>query len=162
MMQRPLPTASAHHSPAIAILRVLALAVAASALNMTYYHGNTASSIQPYVSLPAPHVCRNAAENVRLFADTGRWQHRMEARRGRRSRRRDVRTRGHGPARARSHRRVAGEYTALMVLYRKDANGSAIIVNETDRANGAGFAHLLVWQHKSPRLRTSLVLLVCA
>jgi hypothetical protein len=56
----------------------------------------------------------------------------------------------------------AGEYTALMVPYCKDANGSAIIVNRTDRANGAGFAHLLVWQYTSPRLRTLLVLFVCA
>jgi hypothetical protein len=56
----------------------------------------------------------------------------------------------------------AGEYTALTVPYCKDANGSAIIVNRTDRANGAGFAHLLVWQYTSPRLRTLLVLFVCA
>jgi hypothetical protein len=48
------------------MLRVLALAVAASALNITYYHGNTGSPILPYASLPAPHVHRNAV------ADTGR------------------------------------------------------------------------------------------
>jgi hypothetical protein len=64
---------------------------------------------------------------------------------------------------ARPHLRVsAGGYTALMVPYCKDANGSAIIMNRTDRANGAGFAHLLVWQYTSPRLRTLLVLFVCA
>jgi hypothetical protein len=71
-MQRPLPTASVHHSPTIAMLRVLALAVAASALNITYYYGNTASSILPYASLPAPHAHRNAAEIMLLLADTGR------------------------------------------------------------------------------------------
>jgi hypothetical protein len=37
----------------------------------------------------------------------------------------------------------AGEYAALTVPYGKDANGSAIIVNGTDRASDAGFAHLL-------------------
>jgi hypothetical protein len=54
------------------MLRVLALAVAASALNIIYYHGNIASSILPYASLPAPHVRRNTAEIVLLLADAER------------------------------------------------------------------------------------------
>jgi hypothetical protein len=124
------------------MLRVLALAVAASALNITYYHGNTASSILPYASLAALHVRRNIAEIVLLLADTGRstvWKL-VEA----------VALEGdtfelEGMVRLTPDRIAvsAGEYTAPTVPYGKDANGSAIIVNGTDRANGAGFAHLL-------------------
>jgi hypothetical protein len=161
MMQRPLPTASAHHSPVIAILRVLALAVAASALNITYYHGNTASSIQPYASFPASHVRRNAVEVVRVLADT--WCSTVWKLVEAVALECDT-FEPEGMAWLGPDRIVvsAGEYTALKVSYGKGANGFAIIMNGTDRANGAGFAHLLVWQHTSPWLRTLLVLFACA
>ena len=39
----------------------------------------------------------------------------------------------------------AGEYTKATAAFGKDANGTSIIMNGTDRANGAGFAHLIVF-----------------
>jgi hypothetical protein len=133
------------------MLRVLALAVAASAVNITYYHGHTASSILPYASLPAPHARSNTADIVRLLTDTGRstvWKL-VEA----------VALEGEtfepeGMVRLGPDRIVlsAGEYTAPTVPYGKDANGSAIIVNGTDRANGAGFAHLVVFAGNGSRI----------
>ena len=39
----------------------------------------------------------------------------------------------------------AGEYTKATVAFGKDVNGTSIIQDGTDRANGAGFAHLIVF-----------------
>ncbi|ORX38839.1 hypothetical protein BD324DRAFT_617509 [Kockovaella imperatae] len=39
----------------------------------------------------------------------------------------------------------AGEYTAPTIPFGRDANGTPIIRNGTDRANGAGFAHLILF-----------------
>jgi hypothetical protein len=132
-----------------ALLPLLALSTAAAS-NIKFYNGHTAEGILPYAP-PAPNARNKAADIVRLFQHTGRsttWE--LVA---------AVPLEGEtwepeGMVRLGPDRIIvsAGEYTLPTVSYGKDANGSAIIINGTDRANGAGFAHLLVFDAKGKRV----------
>jgi hypothetical protein len=124
-------------------LLALLVAPATAALNITRF---TNAPIVPH-PLPPSNAHAKAAEIVRLFQNTGRntvWKL-VDA----------VKVEGEtfepeGMVRIGEDRVIvsAGEYIVPTQSYGKDANGSSIIVNGTDRANGVGFAHLIVFDAK--------------
>lgn len=51
----------------------------------------------------------------------------------------------------------AGEYTSATVAYGKDANGTSVIINGTDRSPGSGFAHLVVFDGNGTRIADATI-----